>query len=318
MDAFSGAVKMTDVGISYAGSTFGGGTANRIGFRWDGTKLIGTIDNVEAYTLVEEGGAATLASLTVNGDVTISADNTDRVYLGESGVATTYLSLGSDGTDTRTIEYHRPLGTLNIGRGTTKGSITTPFMSFNTTGDAIISGNINTNANIGAATGFIEAGIFSNAGASTGCKIEPTGTVLTSTTTTSASTRVSFISPLGQVGRISTSGTTTAYVTSSDPRLKSAFTPITGALDMIVDARAQGMIGEFTFLSDDTQKIWGYNAHKLIDSQPTFGGVEGEGSRDDALGDDVTPAGVDQSKRVPILEAAIGELLDRIKVLESV
>jgi hypothetical protein len=31
----------------------------------------------------------------------------------------------------------------------------------------------------------------------------------------------------------------------------------------------------------------------------------------------VSPAGVDQSKRVPILEAAIGELLDRISALEA-
>tara|TARA_B110000902_G_C14017731_1_gene479076 strand:+ start:194 stop:466 length:273 start_codon:yes stop_codon:yes gene_type:complete len=86
---------------------------------------------------------------------------------------------------------------------------------------------------------------------------------------------------------------------------------------MILEAREQGMIGEFTFLADPTQTIWGYNAHKLIDAQPNFGGSEGEGSRDAPLGDDVTPAGVDQSKRVPLLEAAIGELLDRIKVLEE-
>jgi hypothetical protein len=121
----------------------------------------------------------------------------------------------------------------------------------------------------------------------------------------------------GQVGSINTNGTATAYNTSSDPRLKSDFTPITGASEMILEAREQGMIGEFTFLSDPTQTVWGYNAHKLIDAQPNFGGAEGEGSRDAPLGDDVIPAGVDASKRVPILEAAIGELLDRIRVLEE-
>tara|TARA_R110000751_G_scaffold145006_6_gene248701 strand:- start:1083 stop:1346 length:264 start_codon:yes stop_codon:yes gene_type:complete len=86
---------------------------------------------------------------------------------------------------------------------------------------------------------------------------------------------------------------------------------------MILEARDQGMIGEFHFLADPTQTVWGYNAHKLIDAQSNFGGSEGEGSRDAPLGDDVTPAGVDQSKRVPLLEAAIGELLDRIRVLEN-
>ena len=178
------------------------------------------------------------------------------------------------------------------------------------TGDLGVSGAIN-------AVGIIESGTYSNVGATSGCKIFQSGTVTISTTSTSTINRINFYNPNGQVGRIRTTGTATQYVTSSDPRLKSEFTPITGASEMILEARDQGMIGEFTFLADPTQTIWGYNAHKLIDAQPNFGGSEGEGSRDAPLGDDVTPAGVDQSKRVPILEAAIGELLDRIKVLEE-
>ena len=177
-------------------------------------------------------------------------------------------------------------------------------------GDASFASDIN-------AVGSIESGTYSNVGATSGCKIFQTGTVTISTTSTSTINRINFYNPNGQVGRIRTTGTATQYVTSSDPRLKSEFTPITGASEMILEARDQGMIGEFTFLADPTQTIWGYNAHKLIDAQPNFGGSEGEGSRDAPLGDDVTPAGVDQSKRVPILEAAIGELLDRIKVLEE-
>ena len=46
---------------------------------------------------------------------------------------------------------------------------------------------------------------------------------------------------------------------------------------MIVDAHDQGMIGEFEFLGDTQTTYWGYNAFKLIDNQPTFGGTEGEG-----------------------------------------
>ena len=177
-------------------------------------------------------------------------------------------------------------------------------------GDLAVDGDIN-------AVGIIESGTYSNVGATSGCKIFQSGTVTISTTSTSTVNRINFYNPNGQVGRIRTSGTATSYVTSSDPRLKSEFTPITNASEMILEAREQGMIGEFTFLADPTQTIWGYNAHKLIDAQPNFGGSEGEGSRDAPLGDDVTPAGVDQSKRVPLLEAAIGELLDRIKVLEE-
>ena len=183
---------------------------------------------------------------------------------------------------------------------------------------AISGNNIGTWSNSGLnAVGTIESGTYSNVGSTSGCKIFQTGTVTTSTTTTSTANRINFYNPNGLVGRIRTSGSTTSYVTTSDPRLKSEFTPITNASEMILEARDQGMIGEFHFLADPTQTVWGYNAHKLIDAQSNFGGSEGEGSRDAPLGDDVTPAGVDQSKRVPLLEAAIGELLDRIRVLEN-
>ena len=143
------------------------------------------------------------------------------------------------------------------------------------------------------------------------------GVIDNSSNQTIARSHLRFFNPNGHIGSIITTGSSTSYATSSDPRLKSEFTPITGASEMILEARDQGMIGEFTFLADETQTVWGYNAHKLIDSQEGFGGTEGQGSRSDPLGDDVTPAGVDQSKRVPMLEAAIGELLDRIAVLEA-
>ena len=165
-------------------------------------------------------------------------------------------------------------------------------------------------------TGILSQGAFSVTGATDGIELN-LGAVATSRSVTTSASHAAYFNGNGQVGSVSTNGSATSFNTSSDPRLKSDFTPITGASEMILEAREQGMIGEFTFLSDPTQTVWGYNAHKLIDAQPNFGGAEGEGSRDAPLGDDVIPAGVDASKRVPILEAAIGELLDRIRVLEG-
>ena len=164
--------------------------------------------------------------------------------------------------------------------------------------------------------GVLNQGTFSATGATNGVQLNA-GQIVTSRSISTSATHAVYFNPNGQVGSVSTSGTATSFNISSDPRLKSEFAPITNASEMILEARDQGMIGEFHFLSEPTQTIWGYNAHKLIDAQPNFGGSEGEGSRDAPLGDDVTPAGVDQSKRVPILEAAIGELLDRIRVLEN-
>jgi hypothetical protein len=218
-------------------------------------------------------------------------------------------------------------------------------------------GNINTSANIGV-VGFVESGIWSGSGASNGFKIN-LGQSVSSRTITSNAAHATFYNPNGAVGSIFTANSATYFATSSDPRLKSEFTPITGASEMILEARDQGAIGKFHFLADPDQTVWGYNAHKVADLQVGFGGAEGEGPRDlelgtvyeeavmgerplmvtklDAEGSPtgemiesgemeeyevspekiVSPAGVDQSKRVPILEAAIGELLDRIAVIEA-
>ena len=195
---------------------------------------------------------------------------------------------------------------------TSVGTLTSLAVSGTLTSGAFTAGGI-----IKSGSNDIRAGTYNSSGSTAGCTLNASGLIEQSNTSTSLHEKQRFNNPNGQVGEITTSGSATAYNTSSDPRLKSAFTPITGALDMIVEARDQSMIGEFAFLTDPAYKVWGYNAHKLIDAQEGFGGTEGQGSRDAPLGGDVRPAGVDQSKRVPILEAAIGELLDRIKVLEN-
>lgn len=154
---------------------------------------------------------------------------------------------------------------------------------------------------------------------------------------------IRFVRSGTDVGSIDTTGTTTSYNTSSDPRLKSEFTAIKSqeAINIIKETVDNKWLGEFTWLSNG-EKTWGYNAHELIDNQPNFGGSEGFGSRDKKIGDieipatyktviendkekqikltedqHVSPAGVDQSKRVPVLEMAIYELIKRIETLEG-
>lgn len=158
----------------------------------------------------------------------------------------------------------------------------------------------------------------------------------------------------GSIGGITSNGSATSFNTTSDPRLKSTFKPINGsiAVQMIKEASEQNMIGEFYWINDKTKdKVWGYNAHLLLDYQKGFGGTEGVGPRSSKIDtvlkkavfeqkkdengnpmvdDDgepiiqevspeilVSPASVDQSKRVPLLEAAIYELLKRIEKLEK-
>lgn len=150
--------------------------------------------------------------------------------------------------------------------------------------------------------------------------------------TTSTQSHNLFLNPNGIVGNIRTSGTSTSFNTSSDPRLKTDFIKQTPSeawakFDIIYDAT-----GKFFFHSDLENEVLGFNAHKLIDNLGDAGS-EGIGSRDKEIGDIlkkevkkdgeivspavcVTPAGVDQSKIVPYLVSVINDLNERLKKLE--
>ncbi len=151
-------------------------------------------------------------------------------------------------------------------------------------------------------------------------------------------TCVDFRNANASVGTIQTSGTATSFNTSSDPRLKDFKTAPT---DTEVNAKFDDLFGcfkTFNWKSDPTgDLVWGFDAHATIDAGLDMGS-EGEGSRDLALGEvyktdeaeldedgneikaaiehKVSPAGVDQSKAVPILLAKIEQLERRLAALE--
>jgi len=111
------------------------------------------------------------------------------------------------------------------------------------------------------------------------------------------------------IGSITTTTTSTAYVTSSDYRLKETVRPLSGGLarvnafkPSIYKWKADGSAGE------------GFIAHELAEVVPAA--VTGE---KDAVNEDgsIKPQGVDLSKVVPILVAAIKELTARVQTLEA-
>ena len=119
-----------------------------------------------------------------------------------------------------------------------------------------------------------------------------------------------FYNPNGIVGSISTNGTTTSYTTSSDYRLKENVTPVDNPV-----GRLQAIqVHDFNFISDPTVRVSGFIAHELAEVIPEA--VSGD---KDAVNDDgsIQPQGVDQSKVVPLLVAALQDALARIEVLEN-
>ena len=157
--------------------------------------------------------------------------------------------------------------------------------------------------------------------------------VTTLTNTPDARTHYNLQNSNGTVGTIQTAGSSTSYNTSSDYRLKTDAQPMTGA-----SARVQALNPvNFEWIADGT-RVDGFLAHEAQEVVP-----ESVAGTKDAMQDEeyeVTPAvrdddgnvtteavmgtrsvpeyqGIDQSKLVPLLTAALQEALTEIASLKT-
>ena len=117
---------------------------------------------------------------------------------------------------------------------------------------------------------------------------------------TSTAFHMNFQNGNGGVGGISTSGSATQYVTSSDYRLKENITPITGALAKV--AQLKPVTYKWKVDGSDGE---GFIAHELAEVKPDC--VSGDKDAVDADGNPVYQ-GIDVSFLVATLTAAIQEL----------
>jgi hypothetical protein len=107
-----------------------------------------------------------------------------------------------------------------------------------------------------------------------------------------------------EVGNISVTTTATAFNTSSDYRLKQNVEPMTGGLAKL----AQLKPSTFEFKSEPTVKVDGFIAHEVQEVVPIA--VTGEKDGEEMQG-------LDHSKLVPVLVAAVQELSAKIAALEA-
>ena len=112
------------------------------------------------------------------------------------------------------------------------------------------------------------------------------------------------------VGSITTSGAATAYNTSSDYRLKENVTPVSDGITRLQQLKP----ARFNFIADPDTVVDGFIAHEVQTIVPEA--ITGE---KDAVDDDGNPEyqGIDQSKLVPLLTAALQEAIGRIETLEA-
>ena len=113
-----------------------------------------------------------------------------------------------------------------------------------------------------------------------------------------------------EVGSVVIGESSTTYATSSDYRLKENLVPLTGAIERINDLN----VYRFNFKVNLGRTVDGFLAHEAQAVVPEC--VTGE---KDAVDDDGNPVyqGIDQSKLVPLLTAALQEAIAKIEALET-
>ena len=132
----------------------------------------------------------------------------------------------------------------------------------------------------------------------------------TATNTTNSNTLIAFFNPNGGIGTIKTSGSSTSYNTSSDYRLKENVVPLIGVADRLKKLKPS----KFNFIADPDTTVEGFLAHEVQAVVPECA----TGTKDE-VDDQGNPVyqGIDQSKLVPLLTAALQEALTRIEALEA-
>ena len=114
----------------------------------------------------------------------------------------------------------------------------------------------------------------------------------------------------GFVGDIQTSGSSTSFNTSSDYRLKENVVDLDGAITRVKQLQPR----RFNFIADAETTVDGFLAHEAQTVVPEA--VTGTHDEVDDDGNAVMQ-GIDQSKLVPLLTAALQEAIAKIETLET-
>jgi hypothetical protein len=266
------------------------------------TMLAGSIADSKLSTISTAGKVANAATTATSSDTASTIVLRDGSN-GFSAGAITAANINVDATTIPATGIYRP-GTNILGFATAS----TQRMQINAAGSLLFAqtttqtpgfGNTTTGACLEAAT----SGLFlSRADAGVNLSINNNG----SGTIESVSIRRSN----SQVGSIATTATTTAYNTSSDYRLKENVVPVVGGITRLQQLKPS----RFNFITDPGKVVDGFLAHEAAAVVPEC--VTGA---KDAVGSNGIPIyqGIDQSKLVPLLTAALQEAVAEINALKA-
>jgi len=134
---------------------------------------------------------------------------------------------------------------------------------------------------------------------------------------TSGQTFFTFYNPNGNVGYIQSSGSATIYSTSSDYRLKENEVAISDGITRVKQLKPY----RFNFKKDPSTTVDGFFAHEAqtVVPEAVTGTKDEVATKDEGerkIGDPIMQ-GIDQSKFVPLLTAALQEAIAKIETLET-
>ena len=143
-----------------------------------------------------------------------------------------------------------------------------------------------------------------------GVEIRPSGSIRMGVDDTGGNNLFEFNNPNGNVGKIVCSGSNTSYQTSSDYRLKENVVAISDGITRLKTLKPS----RFNFKADAKTTFDGFLAHEVSSIVP-----EAISGTKDEVDSDNNPVyqGIDQSKLVPLLTAALQEAITKIETLEA-
>ena len=305
----------------------------------NGTTGISGVDgsaSAPALTGTDSNTGINFASDTVNintgGSTRAKIDSSGKFLIGTTTAApypTRLLTVGDTSFDDTSLEIRSSSTTGRLyftdsavsGVGAYMGSViydhASNFMKFETNGGNERMRIDSSGRALFGATSYTDVG-----NGSVNAQYIYNGSLITSRNSTSNREHAVFHNPNGDVGSINTSGSSTSYTTSSDYRLKENATAISDGISRLKTLKPY----RFNFKVDKDTTVDGFFAHEVTAVPEAITGAKDEvvtqaminaGDYEEGTLNDPIYQGIDQSKLVPLLTAALQEAVAKIEVLET-
>jgi len=315
------------------------------------------VEEANGYASLQQSGVNSYLNNIASGGSLIfrnGTGGTERMRISPTGsmissmAGGVFLKNSSGGTSATQILVSNTGGSMRAGVESSSGNT----IQSGTSAYAAVFGNqgnyptqFTTNGTVRATIDAAGALILGHTGVPNGTQdaiylVGSSGERRSSRSNTNARYHLVFYNPNGEVGHIETSGSATNYVTSSDYRLKENVVPMTGSIDRVKALKPS----RFNFIADADKTVDGFLAHEAAEvvaesvtgtkdamkdeEYEVTAAVEEVRDEDDNITTEAADAvmgtrsvpdmqGIDQSKLVPLLVAALQEAIARIETLEA-